>query len=130
MALDSPKIETLVTIDLAETSTAHIRRVVAFGAVGKLQGLCGGGRARMRFGIGGAVEFLGTHVVLGLALGKADDERGHGHFDVEFDHVGDGVELDVDDLVAEEHEADEEGVHADGDEHELAIEADEWRVFG
>ena len=35
------------------------------------------------------------------------DEGGHGHFDVELYHVGDWVELDVDDLVLEGHEADE-----------------------
>ena len=74
MALNPPKIETLVAIDLAKTRAAHIRRLVALRAVGKLQGLCSGGRARMRFGIGGAVEFLGAHVVLGLALSEADDE--------------------------------------------------------
>lgn len=46
------------------------------------------------------------HVVVGLAAGEADDERGHGHFDIELDDVGDGMELDVHDLVLEEHEPD------------------------
>ena len=40
------------------------------------------------------------------------------------------MKLDVDDLVAEEHEADKEGVHGDGDDHELAVEADERRILG
>jgi hypothetical protein len=35
------------------------------------------------------------------------NEGGHGHFDVEFYHVGDRVELDIHDLVFEGHEADE-----------------------
>jgi len=35
------------------------------------------------------------------------DERRHRHFDVELDHVGDGMELNVHDLVLEGHEADE-----------------------
>ena len=39
--------------------------------------------------------------------GDLGDEGGHGHFDVELYHVGDWVELDVDDLVLEGHEADE-----------------------
>jgi len=63
------------------------------------------------------VEFFGVHVVLRLALREADDEGGHGHFDVELDHVDDRVELDVYDLVLEEHKTDEEGVHGDGDNH-------------
>lgn len=58
--------------------------------------------------VGRALELLGVHVVFGFSLGEADDERGHGHFDVEFDDVDDGVELDVDDLVLEEHEADQQ----------------------
>ena len=53
------------------------------------------------------MEFFGVHVVLRLALREADDEGGHGHFDVELDHVDDWVELDVYDLVLEEHETDE-----------------------
>lgn len=36
-------------------------------------------------------------------FGELFDEGRHGHFDVEFYHVGDGVELDVDDLVGEGH---------------------------
>ena len=42
----------------------------------------------------------------GLA-GEFGDEGRHGHFDVEFDHVCDGVELDVDEWVFEKHETDE-----------------------
>jgi hypothetical protein len=44
----------------------------------------------------------GRVVVVGvLALRKAGDELGHGHFDVELDHVRDRVKLDVDNLVRE-----------------------------
>lgn len=42
----------------------------------------------------------GGVVVVGvLTLSKAGNKLGHGHFDVELDHVCDRVELDVDDLV-------------------------------
>lgn len=50
--------------------------------------------------------FLGIHVVLGFSLRQSDHERGHGHFDVQFDNVDDRVELDVYDLILEEHETD------------------------
>lgn len=50
----------------------------------------------------------GWVVVVGvLTLCEASDEFGHGHFDVELDHVCDGVELDVDDLVGKRHETNE-----------------------
>jgi hypothetical protein len=52
------------------------------------------------------VEVLEVHVVLRFTLRESDNERGHGHFDVEFDHVDDGVELDVYDWVFKKHEAD------------------------
>lgn len=59
-------------------------------------------------GVGrGGTEIFRVHVVLGFTLGEADDKRGHGHFDVELDHVDDGMELDVDDGVLEEHETDD-----------------------
>ena len=35
------------------------------------------------------------------------DKGSHGHFNVELYHVGDGMELNVDDLVFEGHKADE-----------------------
>lgn len=69
-------------------------------------------RAGLRSGVRGAVLF-GVHVVLWFAPCKAHDERGHGHFDVEFYHVDDGVELDVYDGVFEEHEADEKCLERD-----------------
>lgn len=62
---------------------------------------------RVALGEGRRVERLVVHVVVGGAAGEAHDERGHGHFDVEFYDVGYGVELDVDELISEEHEADE-----------------------
>ena len=51
---------------------------------------------------------FGVHVVLRSPLSEADDEGSHGHFDVEFYHVDDGVELDVYNWIFEEHETDQE----------------------
>ena len=45
--------------------------------------------------------------VVDCASREFGNQRGHGELDVEFHDVGDGVELDVDDLVFEGHEADE-----------------------
>jgi hypothetical protein len=81
----------------AELERLHVAGLLCFAAV----------RLRVR-GAGGAVKVVGDGVVFRLALGQAHNQRGHGHFNVEFDHVDDGVELDVDDGVLEEHEADEE----------------------
>jgi len=96
---------------------------------------------------GGAVEPAGGCVVIWLALGETDDQGGHGHLNVEFDHVDDRVELNVYDLVLEEHETDQESlvalaystmgrvilptyVHANWDYHQLRIEAYERLVLG
>lgn len=128
-ALDAAEVEALVAVDFAQTGAAQVC-ATALGAVCEMQGLGASSGASVRFGVGGAVEFFEVHVVLGFALGEADDERGHGHFNVELDHVDNGVELDVDNLVVEEHEADEEGIHADGDDHELAVEAYKRRILG
>lgn len=49
-------------------------------------------------------------VILGLALSEADDQGSHGHFDVEFDHVDNGMELNVDHWVLEEHETNEKAL--------------------
>jgi hypothetical protein len=43
--------------------------------------------------------------------------------------TGDRVELDIYDLVLEEHESDEQGVHGDGDYHQLAVEANKRCVL-
>jgi hypothetical protein len=59
----------------------------------------------MRLQIRGGVEGLRVHVVLQFTLREADDERGHGHFDVKFNHVDDGVELDVYNWVFKKHKA-------------------------
>ena len=79
--------------------------------------------------IGRALEVFRVHVVLGPSLCEAYDKRGHGHFDVELDHVGDRVELDVHDLVLQEHETDEHGVHGDGDNHQFPVETNKWCVL-
>ena len=81
---------------------AELERLHVAGLLG-----CAAVRLRVR-GAGGAVELVGYGVVFRLALGQAHNQRGHGHFNVELDHVDDGVELDIDDGVLEEHEADEE----------------------
>jgi hypothetical protein len=57
-----------------------------------------------------AVIRFGEHVVFRPTLGKAHNKRGHGHFDVEFDDVDDGMELDVDHLILEKHETDQQGL--------------------
>lgn len=129
--LNATQIQAIVAIDLAESRAAHIRRI-ALGPVSQVHGVWlvreyGGSGVRVR--ARRAVELFGAHVAL-FSLSEADDEGGHGHFNVELDNVDDGVELDVYDLVFEEHEADEEGVHGDGYDHELAVEAYEGRVFG
>ena len=45
-------------------------------------------------------------VIVDGRLGDLSYKRSHRDFDVEFYHVGYGVELNVDDLVLERHEAD------------------------
>lgn len=57
----------------------------------------------MRVGVRGGGECLGVHVILRFTLSKPHDERGHRHFDLEFDHIDERVELDVYDLVFKEH---------------------------
>ena len=74
------------------------------------------------------------------------DERSHGHLDVELDHVGNWVELDVHNFIPHGHEAEEhylqrivsgvwggwEGatdVHSYGENHELCVEAYERCIF-
>jgi hypothetical protein len=94
---------------------------------------------------GTVFEFVLVHVVFGLAAGKTYDEGGHGHFDIEFDHVGDGMELDVDNLIPQKHEADKHAlsyirkdkqigalftyIHGDGENHKLRVESDKGLVF-
>ena len=46
-------------------------------------------------------------VVIPSAVGEFRDKIGHGQLDVELDHVGDRVELDVYDLVGQRHETNE-----------------------
>jgi hypothetical protein len=102
MNLSQTLIAVIPAVDLASSTTlrgGQLERLELRLRLGAAVGLRVG-RAS------GAAEVLGVGVVFGLALGQAHDEGGHGHFDVEFDHVDDGVELDVDDLVFEEHEAD------------------------
>lgn len=64
-------------------------------------------RMRLVRSRGGLSEIMQSHVVIALAACETDDQRGHGHLDVEFHHVSDRVELDVYDLVLEKHESDE-----------------------
>jgi hypothetical protein len=49
----------------------------------------------MRLQIRKGVEVLKVYVVLQFTLRESDNERGHRHFDVKFNYVDDGVELDV-----------------------------------
>ena len=46
-----------------------------------------------------------------IASCEARDERGHGHFDVEFDDVGNGMELDENGLVGQRHQANEHDLY-------------------
>ena len=46
-------------------------------------------------------------IIVDRRLGNFGNERCHRDFDVEFYHVGYRVELDVDNLIFEGHEADE-----------------------
>ena len=64
----------------------------------------------LRGGVGGRVELFWGHIVLWFALGKANDEGSHGHLNVEFDHVDHGMELNIYDLVLEEHETDKQSL--------------------
>jgi hypothetical protein len=92
------------------------------------------------------VRHGGVVVVGVLTLCEAGNELGHGHFDVELDHVCDGVELDVDDLVWKRHETNKHAlagvstssvsrerrdthVHEDRDNHELGVEANERLIL-
>ena len=95
-----------------------IVRAVALGDGAQLEGLEVGVVERvvrvalLRFVLRARVcgRVLVVHVCFCAAACELDDERGHGHFDVELDHVGYRVKLDVDDWVGEEHEADEEAL--------------------
>lgn len=49
--------------------------------------------------------------VVNSAFGELGDEGCHGKLDVQLHHVGDGMELNVDDLVTKGHEADEHQLH-------------------
>ena len=77
--------------------------------VGRLM-LCGGaGFLARRRDVGGGFEFVGDGVLAVAARGgdgDAFDEVGHCHFDVEFDEVGEGVELDISALVRRHIELD------------------------
>lgn len=62
-------------------------------------------RAQVRVAVGGVIVLFDVATIAAFASCKLDDERSHGHFDVELYHVDNGVEENVDELVLEEHEA-------------------------
>jgi hypothetical protein len=131
-ALNAAQIQALIAVDFAESRAAEAS-CAALRAGGQLYGfrLCraAGCGADVGVGSGGAVIFFGVHVVCAFSLGEADNKGGHGHLNVEFNEVSHRVELDVYDLVLEEHEADEHGVHGNGDDHKLCVEPNQRGVF-
>lgn len=56
------------------------------------------------------LERLGVHVILWFALRELDDQRGHGHLNVEFNHVYDRVKLDVHDGIFKKHKANQQSL--------------------